>query len=268
MNKKLSSAIIIALGLLLVAGTAYVPPASSGSSSTAVSGDFLAYGSSTTWTLTDWVDAGSIGGATTVKRAVLAQGGIVIKPKTKADDTTASGARSQGALTSVASGDFLRGFRIGVSTDDKTSSDSLGDTIDVGVAFVDGTNVGSNSWYGVVTEYSSGNPWYYEPAIYYMSNTSGTNRWDTASSYTAAINPVSSLSKTYDLWVRRSGTTLSIYIGKPGATPSKIFSWSVSTGAGLAGIRFQMWGESAANTYNVTCTLNYSATNSTLPWEN
>lgn len=268
MNKLLIICAILLVPCCGWSGTTYVVPSSGGgASTTATSGDFLSAGSSTTWTLTDWVDAGSIGGLTTVKRALLDQGGIVIKPKTKANDTTASGARSQGALTSVAAGDFVRGFRIGISTPSKLINEALGDTIEFGAAFVDGANVGTSSWYGVVGELSSGAGWYSQPTIYKMSNTAGSNRWDTAASYTSLASGVSPLTHTYDIWFVRSGTTLKAYVSLPGGSPLTAATWSVSADAGLAGIRFQMWGESAANTYFVTCTLNYSSTDSNLPWE-
>jgi len=247
------------------AGSGYTPPASGGSSYAA--SDPMQSGSATTWTLTDWADAGSVGGATTVKRALLAGGGVAIYPKTKADLSTASGARSQGALLTVAAGDFVRGFRIGVSTDDKALGTSLGDTIEVGAAFVDGANVGSSSWYGIVREHGAGVAWYTEPTLYSMSTTSGAGRWDTASTYTSLTGAVAPLSTTYDVWFRRSGTTLTAYVGRPGQVPLKAASWSVSAGAGLAGIRFQMWSESAANSYTVTCTLHTSTATAVLPWE-
>lgn len=259
---------LLALALLCGvahAGSGYVPPASGGASY--APSDPMQAGAATTWTLSDWADAGSIGGATTVKRALLASGGVAIYPKTTAALGVASGARSQGALVSVAAGDFVHGFRIGVSTDDKTVGATLGDTIEVGAAYVDGTDVGSSSWYGVVREHGAGVAWYTEPTLYSMSTTSGTGRWDTASTYASLTGAVAPLSTTYDVWFRRSGTTLTAYVGRPGQAPLKAASWSVSAGAGLAGIRFQMWSESAANTYTVTCTLHTATTTAVLPWE-
>ncbi len=261
---------ILALLLLpfavFAAGHEYVPaPASSGASYAPV--DPLQAGSATTWTLGDWADAGSVGGGTTVKRALLANGGIAIYPKTTAALGVASGARAQGALVSVPAGDFVHGFRIGLSTSSKIASDGLGDTIDAGAAFVDGTNVGTSSWYGVVGEYTAGSAWYLEPKIFHMNTTSGSNRWDTSGSYTQASPAAMSMGKTFDVWFARSGTTLTAYVGRPGQAPVKASSWSVSTGAGLAGIRFQVWSESAANVYTVTCTLHSAAASAVLPWE-
>lgn len=260
----------LALILALVAGVAYAgsgytPPASGGGTSYAPS-DPMQAGASTTWTLTDWADAGTVGGATTVKRATLSLGGVAIYPKTKADDTTASGARAQGALVSVAAGDFVQGFRIGVSTSSKAAGEPLADTIEVGAAFVDGTNVGTASWYGVVGEHTS-SWWYADPTMYHMSTTSGAGRWDTSASYTSIGAGIAAYGKTFDIWFQRSGTTLTAYLARPGQTPLKAASWTISAGAGLAGIRFQMWTESAANVYTVTCTLHTATTTAVLPWE-
>ena len=262
-----------ALALMLVvvcgvahAGSNYTPPASSGGASYAPA-DPMQAGSVTTWALGDWADAGAVGGATTVKRAVLASGGIAIYPKTTAALGVASGARAQGALVSVAAGDFVHGFRIGVSTPSKAISASLGDTIEVGAAFVDGTDVGTSSWYGIVGDYSAGTAWYAESSIYSMSTTSGAGRWDASASYAALVSAVAPLGKTYDIWFQRSGTTLNAYVARPGQAPALAATWSVSAGAGLAGIRFQMWSESAANAYTVTCTLHTATTTAVLPWE-
>ena len=257
--------ILAMLPAAVYAGSGYTPPASGGASY--APSDPMQAGAATTWTLADWADAGSIGGATTVKRALLGSGGMAIYPKTTAALGTASGARSQGALVTVAAGDFVQGFRIGVSTSSKAATNALGDTIEVGAAFVDGANVGSSSWYGIVSEYGSGTAWYAEPTLYSMSTTSGTGRWDSAATYTSVVSGVAPLGKTYDVWFMRSGTTLTAYIGRPGQTPVRAASWSVSAGAGLAGIRFQMWSESAANAYVVTCTLHTATTTAALPWE-
>lgn len=263
---RAAAALILALlPAVAHAGSGYVPPASGGASYAPA--DPMQAGAATTWTLSDWADAGAVGGATTVKRALLASGGVAIYPKTKADNTTASGARAQGALVTVAAGDFVQGFRVGVSTSSKTASDSLGDTIEVGAAFVDGSDVGTASWYGIVGEYGAGTAWYAEPSTYSMSTTSGAGRWDTAAAYTSVVSGVAPLGKTFDIWFARSGTTLTAYIGRPGQTPVKAAAWSVSAGGGLAGIRFQMWSESAANVYTVTCTLHTATTSAVLPWE-
>lgn len=259
---------LIALTLLCgvaYAGSGYTPPASGGTSY--APSDPMQAGAATTWVLGDWADAGSVGGATTVKRALLASGGVAIYPKTKADLTSASGARSQGALMTVPAGDFVHGFRVGVSTSSKGATDALGDTIEVGAAFVDGANVGSASWYGIVGEYGAGTAWAAEPTLYSMSTTSGTGRWDSAATYTSLGAGVAQFGRTWDVWFTRSGTTLTAYVGRAGQTPIKAASWSVSGGAGLAGIRFQMWSESAANTYTVTCTLHTATTSAVLPWE-
>jgi len=260
----------LALILALVAGVAHAgsgyTPAASGGASYAPA-DPMQAGSVTTWALGDWADAGAVGGATTVKRALLASGGVAIYPKTTAALGVASGARAQGALVTVAAGDFVQGFRIGISTPSKAASESLGDTIEVGAAFVDGSDVGASSWYGVVREHGSGVPWATEPTLYYMSNAAGSNRWSSAASYTTITGAVSPLSTVYDIWFARSGTTLTAYVGRPGQTPVKAAAWSVSAGAGLAGIRFQMWSESAANVYTVTCTLHTATTTAVLPWE-
>ena len=257
--------LLVMVACVAHAGSGYTPAASGGASYAPA--DPMQAGSSTTWTLSDWADAGSIGGATTVKRALLASGGIAIYPKTTAALGVASGARAQGALVSVAAGDFVHGFRIGVSTPSKAISASLGDTIEVGAAFVDGTDVGTSSWYGIVGDYSAGTAWYAESSLYSMSTTSGAGRWDSAVSYTALVSAVAPLNKTYDIWFQRSGTTLNAYVARPGQAPALAATWSVSAGAGLAGIRFQMWSESAANVYTVTCTLHTATTTAVLPWE-
>lgn len=247
------------------AGSGYTPPASGGASY--APSDPMQAGAATTWSLIDWVDAGDAGGATTVKRALLASGGVAIYPKTTAALGTASGARSQGALVTAPAGDFVHGFRIGVSTSSKSATDALGDTVEVGAAFVDGADVGTGSWYGIVGEYGASAAWYAEPTLYAMSTTAGAGRWDTAGAYAVIASGVAPLGKTFDIWFVRSGTTLTAYIGRPGQTPVKAASWSVSAGAGLAGIRFQMWSESAANVYTVTCTLHTATASAVLPWE-
>lgn len=263
--KRLALALFMLCGVAY-AGSGYTPAPSAGGASYAPV-DPMQAGSVTTWSLTDWADAGTVGGATTVKRALLAAGGVAIYPKTLANLSTASGARVQGALVSVPAGDFVQGFRIGVSTPSKVATDALGDNVDFGAAFVDGTDVSTSSWYGILADYGSGSSWYVEPRTYTMSTTSGASRWDSASTYASIIPAVSHLGKTYDIWFQRSGTTLTAYVGRPGQTPVKAISWSVSAGAGLAGLRSHMWTESAANTYVVTCTLHTATTSATLPWE-
>jgi len=72
---KLAVALLCALCGAAYAGSAYTPAPSAGGASYAPA-DPMQAGSVTTWSLTDWTDAGSIGGATTVKRALLASGGV------------------------------------------------------------------------------------------------------------------------------------------------------------------------------------------------
>lgn len=242
------------------------PVSWTGSGGSANTGDVMLDNATAIEGIASWADAGTIGGATTVEKELLASGGVVIYPHIDSELSAVTGARSQGALISVPAGNFVQGFRVSISTPDKLASDPLGDTIKYGAVFVDGSNVGSASWCGVMAEIGASAYQYAEPTIYKMSTEAGANRWNTASSYTSVVGVVGTISRSYDIWLRRSGTTLTGYIARPGGVPVGIATWTVSTGAGLAGLRFQMWSPSAENDYAVTCTLRCATTNDSLPW--
>lgn len=237
-----------------------------GGTSASNTGDVMLANATAIEGIASWSDAGAIGGSTTVQKELLNSGGVVIYPHIDSELSAVTGARSQGALVTVAAGNFVQGFRVNLSTTDKLASDPLGDTVEFGAVFVDGSNVGTASWYGVIAEIGASAYQSVEPTIYKMSTGAGANRWDTASAYTSVVGAVGTVSRSYDIWFARSGTTLTGYIARPGCVPVGIGTWTVSAGAGLAGIRFQMWSPSAENDYAVSCTLRCAATNDSLPW--
>lgn len=228
--------------------------------------DFLALNADASFSLADWADAGAVGGSTTVTRSLLASNRVLaIQPKLLANGSTATGSRAQGALLSVGSGDFVHGFRLYVYNPGKLGDEAAGDTFEAGAAFVDGADASTASWYGIVCEWPGGSTWKAAPTIYEMSNTAGANRWDTFATYTS-YGALFVQGTTYDLWLQRSGTTLTAFYAEIGCMPIRVKTWTVSAGAGMVGIRFQMYTEGPNSAYVVGMTAHTGAASASLPW--
>lgn len=240
------------------------PPGTPGTPGSSAWLDWLSVDPTTTYTLTDWQDAGSVGGATPVKRTLLdTDRGVACQPNLLPSGIAATGARAQGLLLDVAAGDFCHGLRIYFQVPAKAFGVSLGDTVEFGGVYVDGADASTANWFGVIAEYASGNVWPQTPTLYRMQSTSGANRWTTFSAYTSIGTPWDYLVQM-DVWLVRSGTNLSAYVARWGEAPQLVYTWTVGAGAGMIGARFQMYAETAANAYNMGI-LAHSATTSP-PW--
>ena len=228
--------------------------------------DFMTLAADASFSLLLWADAGAVGGSTTVTRSLLATSRVLtIQPKLLANGATATGVRAQGALLSVSSGDFVHGFRMYVYNPGKLGDDATGDTFDAGAVFVEGAGASTASWYGLVCEWPGGSSWKAAPTIYEMSNTAGSNRWDAIGAYTS-YGALFTQGTTYDIWLQRSGTTLTAFFAEIGCMPVRVKTWTVGTGAGMVGLRFHMWTEGSNNPYVIGMTAHTGSASASLPW--
>lgn len=228
--------------------------------------DFMSVNATDTFTLAAWQDAGAVGGATTVQRFLLdTDRGVACRPNVLANGGAATGTRAQGLLLNVAAGDFCHGLRVYLQVPARAFNTNLGDTVEFGAVYVDGASASTASWYGIIAEYTAGNVWPSTPTIYRMESTSGSPRWTTFSAYTSIGSPWD-YAVEMDVWLARSGTTLSAYVARAGEAPQFVYSWTVGTGAGMIGARFQMYAESSANAYRLGITAHSGAASATPPW--
>jgi hypothetical protein len=170
-------------------------------------------------------------------------------------------------VRAVASGDFYHSFRIYVTVDAIDVGTTITDTIDYGVAFIDGDSAADDSWYGLMFELGGAAVMLTEPAVYEMSKTSGSGRWDATPSYALVLGSSFHSSQAWDVWMVRSGTTLTAYYAPPGGAPVRAKQWTVTSGAGYIGLRYQLYTASADRAYIVGCTLHDGAAAATLPWQ-
>lgn len=228
--------------------------------------DFMSVNATTTYTLAAWQDAGAVGGATTVLRSLLdTDRAVRCTPSKLANWSTASGGRAQGLLLNVAAGDFCHGLRVYLQVPAKAFGASLGDTVEFGAVHVDGTDASTADWRGIIAEYTSGNVWPQTPTIYRMEGTTAPNKWTTFTSYASLGSPWDYIVQM-DVWLIRSGTTLSAYVARAGDAPQLVYSWTVGTGAGMIGARFQMYAETSANTYYMGILAHSGSATATPPW--
>ncbi len=229
--------------------------------------DFMAASATQPFTLADWQDAGSVGGGTTVTRTLIGGGrGIVMDAAHDAAGDAITGLRSQGLLRNVAAGDFCHGFRMYLFTDVEIAQ-TLGDTVAFGAAYVDGLNAGTASWYGVTLSYAHGGVWPpLNPVFYRESSTAGSGRWDTTSSSTLMYSTPWYYAVQFDAWLVRSGTSLTAYIARPGDPPQLFHTWTVSAGAGMVGLRFQVSAAFSNNPYYVGLLAHSGSETATPPW--
>ena len=97
--------------------------------------------------------------------------------------------------------------------------------------FVDGTNAAS-AWYGV-HGYWGGADFAY--SLYQLSQAAGSGAWESYGSYTLVGTVY--WGTMHDFVLSRSGTTLDIYIAPARGQLVKAGTWTVSTNAGMVGIR-------------------------------
>lgn len=239
------------------------PPGPAGSSTGL---DFMSVNATETFTLAAWQDAGAVGGATTVQRLLLdTDRGVACRPNVLANGSAATGARAQGLLLNVASGDFCHGLRVYLQVPGKPFAATFGDSAEFGVVFVDGIDASTASWYGVIADYAASSNWPQTPTLYRMQSTSGANRWTSYDAYTSLLTPWPSAVQM-DVWLIRSGTTLSAYAAQAGDPPQFVHSWTVGTGAGMVGARFQMYAAFVENAYRLGILAHSGAASATPPW--
>lgn len=177
--------------------------------------------------VSDWTDANSAGAD--VALATLADGSygdyVVMVPGASTTD-------NYGATTPIGAGDFTWCIRFATTKPDVTSH-GLAVTGSVYAAFVDGTDVDADDWYGVGLVYLADD---YASALLYAatSNGGGTDEWDSTVS-TVATNAYTS--SGLDACFVRSTTTLTVYIAPYlGGGWIKAQSQTVSADAGLMAI--------------------------------
>jgi hypothetical protein len=194
----------------------------------------------------DFTDIASYGGATSVYKAACCDSEAVrMRTDLQSDGSTAaSGNRAQGLVRSVASGDFVIGvrfslFRVGQRAD-ASSSVVLG-----GPVFVDGTDASADSWYGAMLYYSGSGEM--APALYQVQNESGSSRFETYDGSYALLGTLYNLVGAFDGIYERSGTSLKLHLCTARGQPMQVGSWTVSTGAGLMGLRIQHAGGTGDN---------------------
>ena len=223
------------------AGSIYTPPAGGGSSTAAeVVPSYVAIEAESAFVLADWDDAADFGGAYSVD-AELGGGGLILSmPLTrKADGTGITGVRSQARLASIAAGDFVVGFALAYQAGVEFAS-AQGYVINCGAVFVDGTDVSTSDWFGALVEWS-GTSVATGGTLYSEQNEAGVgNQFTTYTGFAAVASAMQAGQTSFDIWLRRSGTTLTAYYARPGAIPTLIQTWTVTAGAGLAGPRCQI----------------------------
>lgn len=221
----------------------------------------------TEFVLSDWQDAAAVGGLASTTRYVLpGNAGVAFKPNLDADGLTVTGARTQGILTTVESGDFCCGVRVSFTTSSRNWLATFGDNCNLSAVFVDGSDVGADAWYGVTNYYFAAGSWPQTPSLYATQSTVGTSRWGTTSSTSTRGTPWDHCT-SFDAWFVRSGTTLTVYFGRIGEIPHRVSSWTASTGTGLLGLRFGMSAGGPDNAYVCSILAHSRSASSNVPWE-
>lgn len=143
--------------------------------------------------------------------------------------TPQTGDRANGILIAVPSGDFIRAMRIGFRRSVAATVSSS--VLTGGAVFVDGTSA-SAAWYGVHA-YWGGTDLSYD--VYKLSHSAAAGAWETYSAYTLLKSAYSEM--LWDCVLERSGTTLTAYVAAARGQLAPWATWTVSTGAGMVGIR-------------------------------
>lgn len=185
----------------------------------------------------DWTDAFALGSLVSVFKEAVTLGVRMRTDKASDGTTDTDGNRVQGLLRSVPAGDFVVGLRFCLDR----PGVAIGDTSTVvqgGPVFVDGEDAGDSSWYALQNYWSTA-AWN-NPTLYRMEEEDGADRFDSAAYAFGAILNAPALGVTpYDAFIQRSGTTLKMYLCPAGDVPQLAYTWTVTAGAGLVGLRLQ-----------------------------
>lgn len=172
-----------------------------------------------------WTDSDDLGGA---NACTLTQ----VQGRNMKVDTSGAGNRVQGALIAVPSDDFVRLMRLGFQRNVQALTASS--VITAGVAFVDGADVSTSSWYGAHVYWGTD----YANAGYTVDQTSGASRWESYDAGTYAVIWGSLPVTSCDCALVRSGTSLTVYWADMRGQLIPIRTWTgISTGAGYVGVR-------------------------------
>ena len=175
----------------------------------------------------DWTDANSYGAAVSLAALEDGAAGTYVRM-----EPGAAGSNPYGALFAVGSGDWTYGFRVGRVTVDGNATVALNTSsmdVRVGGVFVDGTDLTTDPVHGAGV-YMAGSDW--DGAGSGLASFYGAT-WGAV----GAVATQNYLGTTaVDVFLKRAGTTLEAFIAPVGQTPIKAGSWTVTTGAGLAGI--------------------------------
>lgn len=184
--------------------------------------------------LADWADANTVGGdlalASLTQPASLGSGPIVGRANSNSADT-------RGFLRTVAAGDFVRAFRVGFQAVGLQSYDAR--TMSVAAVFVDhASDVDSGRWYGAGWRWNATAMTSTSGQFGLLTGNSAGNHWE-AMTVSAGYVTGSALLLTsiMDVFLVRSGTSLHVYAGPPGAPVHLLETVTVSADAGLIGLR-------------------------------
>lgn len=182
----------------------------------------------------DWTDTDTIGGATGVYKTDRTLGVRMRTDKAADGATDTDGNRVQGLVRSIAGGDFVVGMRLSFDRPGVTA-DTTSTAIKAAAVFVDGADVSTAAWYGVGNYYSGVT--LLSPSVLRFANEAGADRFESYAAFATILNAPGVGVGPYDVFLVRSGTTLTFYMGLAGGVPQAIYSWTVTAGAGLIGLR-------------------------------
>ena len=228
--------------------------------------DYVAIGADT-FDLADWADALAAGGPDSVDEELGGSGATLVMPlNRKADGTGITGTRAQGLLTGIAAGDFTVGFALAYQAGVGFAT-AQGIGIYCGPVFVDGTDVSTSDWYSVATYWAevsvaSG------ATLYAFDNVGGGgNQFATHTSFATVANAMQPGQTGMTAWLVRSGVTLQAYFGRYGEIPTKVGnSWTVTAGAGLIGLRCQIFSVTAEDVVSLHVMRYRYIASATPPW--
>lgn len=232
----LLSALIIALGI-------YIPGAGTGSSSSVTEVPDWASSAVSDYPAVDmlggdvstdnWVQANTIGATDAIDTVAVdtARGAISLYH-------VSAGAEDAGWLTTAVAGDFCYAIRLGYETDTISSSNM---TFQAMVAFVDdgAESVDVDEWFGA--------GWYRFASSQVTGNNIQKCQGGSPGDHWAGCGSAAVLRETpateMDYLLKRSGTTLRLYLGTPGtASWTYAATWAVTANAGRIGIRLRPLG--------------------------
>ncbi len=232
MLRILAAAMLGIIPALALAGSGYDPPASGGGVDVCSSDWADPCHGTDAVTLADWPDADDAGGADGICRDQVADGRIRLRSALDSDCSTdyASATRTGGVLRTIGAGDFRVAVRFGWAP---KSWANFGGTHLAGVAFVDGADASTASWYGIAAYAAAGTV-----VLYDFQQAAGAARWEGYQA--AAFTAIATAWPVVDVVIERVGTTLTHYCAPAQGAFVACGTETVSAGAGLIGLRVQV----------------------------